>query len=100
MKRLLGIILVVLVEIIFLDLFNNNYSELIPNPKPVLLSNLPQSAAKTGSSTSLDPNMKIAVPTPGQFYQGVYLGDITILDRAVGLAELNAYEQAAGKSVT
>jgi hypothetical protein len=60
---------------------------------------LPLSGAKTGFSSSLNPIMKIALPAPGNFYQGVYPGDITILDQSAGLAEINAYEQAAGKSV-
>jgi hypothetical protein len=99
MKRLLGIILVALVEIIFLGQVKNNFSGLVLNPKPLLSSNYSQSAAKAVSPTSGNTNLLIAVPTPGQFYQGVYPGDITILNRAAGLAELHDYEQAAGKSV-
>ncbi len=99
MKRLLGIILLVLTEISFLSRFNNNFSDFILNPKAGSFSDLPLSGAKAGFSSSINPIMKIALPAPGNFYQGVYPGDITILDQSAGLSEINAYEQAAGKSV-
>jgi len=99
MKPIIGIILVVLIEFTFFYQFNNNSDELGLQPKPASLANLSQSSGKAGPSLSAGPDIRIAAPTPGQFYQGVYPGDITILDQPAGLAEINAYEQAAGKSV-
>ena len=61
MKRLLGIILVVLVEIIYLGLFKNNFSELILNPKSVLLSNLPQPAVSI-VGLCLPPTVGLCLP--------------------------------------
>ncbi|MDR3577702.1 MAG: glycosyl hydrolase [Anaerolineaceae bacterium] len=99
MKRLLGTILVVLVEIASLNLLNNNIFGSIVMPQPGSSSNLPQSAANADSSASMGADLKIPTPAAGQFYQGVYPGDITRLAQPAAVQDIRAYEQAAGKSV-